>query len=392
MNSKMDEQIKSAGDRGFESTIENGRLPESSNREFASRVRLSSEDDPDDMPASSKMTASSQSSKRSKLTVDNYVEGVLSGNRTILARTITLVESNSKTQSILAQQVIKRLLPHSGKSIRIGITGIPGVGKSTFIETLGCYLCRKGHRLAVLAVDPSSSISKGSILGDKTRMEKLSKQPNCFIRPSPSGGALGGLTRKSRETILVCEAAGFDIILVETVGVGQSEVAVRSMVDFFLLLMLSGVGDELQGIKRGVIEFADALLINKADGDNKPGAEAAKAEYNRTLDFLQSATEGWTTRAYTCSSISAEGIPEIWSVIEEFQQKTTASGIFAKRRRRQLIAWVRAMVEQYLHNRFFKNESISKMLPGIEQAVEEGTMSAAAAVQELIRVFESVSK
>jgi LAO/AO transport system kinase len=320
--------------------------------------------------------------------VDEYVQGVLEGDRTILARAITLVESNSPAHLDLAQEVLKQLLPHAGKSIRIGITGVPGVGKSSFIEVLGCYLCEKGHRAAVLAIDPSSSLTKGSILGDKTRMTRLSCKKNAFIRPSPSGGALGGVTRKSRETIIICEAGGFDIILVETVGVGQSEVAVRSMVDFVLLLMLAGAGDELQGIKKGVIELADAILINKADGDNKVRSRVAQMEYTRALHYLTSVTEGWTTQVHTCSSLTGEGILEIWSVIEEFHEKTLDSGVFVSRRYSQLRDWLYTMIEEDLRTRFYTHPDVLQALPRIEQSVIKGTMPVTTAVKELLTAFD----
>lgn len=326
--------------------------------------------------------------RRRQLSIDDYVQGVLSGDRMILARAITLVESNAESHLDTAQEVLKHLLPHTGKSVRIGITGVPGVGKSTFIEALGVYLCRQGHKVAVLAVDPSSSVTRGSILGDKTRMERLAREPNAFIRPSPTGGTLGGVTRKSRETILVCEASGFDVILVETVGVGQSEITVRSMVDFFLLLMLAGAGDELQGIKKGVIEIADALLINKADGDNKIRAQTARAEYNRALHYLSPATEGWQTRAYTCSAVTGEGIDKIWSVIQDFCQKTRESGVFERRRHAQLLDWVYSMVEEYLRSSFFSHPVVMQMRPQIERAVIAGEMPATVAAQVLLGGYE----
>ena len=246
--------------------------------------------------------------KRKQLSIDDYVNGVLKFDRNILARAITLIESNNPAHHDIAQEVLKKLLPYSGKSLRIGITGVPGAGKSTLIEVLGMYLIKQGHKVAVLTVDPSSTVTKGSILGDKTRMENLSKEKNCFIRPSPSGGTLGGVTRKSRETITVCEAAGFDIILIETVGVGQSEVTVRSMVDFFLLVLIAGGGDELQGIKRGIMELTDAILINKADGDNEKKANIARSDYNNALHYLQPATKGWTAQAFTASALTGKGI------------------------------------------------------------------------------------
>lgn len=328
-------------------------------------------------------------SRRRELSVDDHVQGVLAKDRMVIARTITLIESNARAHIDKAQEVLRQLLPHTGQSIRVGITGVPGVGKSTFIESLGTMLCDQGHFVAVLAVDPSSSLTRGSILGDKTRMEKLARHPHAFIRPSPSGGTLGGVARKSRETILLCEAAGFDVILVETVGVGQSETTVRSMVDFFLLLMLAGAGDELQGIKKGIIELADALLINKADGDNKMRAMAARQEYSRALHYLTPATDGWTAKAYTCSSLTNEGISDIWQVIEKFHAQTTESGVLETRRRAQLREWVYAMVEEHLLNRFFEHPGVAKMVPDIEQSVIEGTMPATVAVHSLLQAFEN---
>jgi LAO/AO transport system ATPase len=327
--------------------------------------------------------------RRRLLTVEEYVAGVRSGDRSILARAITLIESNAPAHISLAQEVLRELLPYTGGSLRVGITGVPGVGKSTFIEALGTMLCDRGHRVAVLAVDPSSSISRGSILGDKTRMERLAHHPNAYIRPSPTGGSLGGVARKSRETLLICEAAGFDIVLVETVGVGQSEIAVRGMVDFFLLLMLAGAGDELQGIKKGIIELADALLITKADGDNRTRALAAQAEYSRALRYLTPATEGWRPRAYICSAQTGEGIAEIWREIERFRDETTASGVFAARRREQARDWVYTLIEDHLRTRFFGHPVVQERLPAIEKAVVEGTLPVTTAVQDLIRAFES---
>jgi len=327
--------------------------------------------------------------RRRLLTVEEYVAGVRSGDRSILARAITLIESNAPAHISLAQEVLRELLPYTGGALRVGITGVPGVGKSTFIEALGTMLCDRGHRVAVLAVDPSSSISRGSILGDKTRMERLARHPNAYIRPSPTGGSLGGVARKSRETLLVCEAAGFDIILVETVGVGQSEIAVRGMVDFFLLLMLAGAGDELQGIKKGIIELADALLITKADGDNRTRALAAQAEYTHALRYLTPATEGWRPRAYICSAQTGEGIAEIWGEIERFRDQTTASGVFAARRRTQARDWVYTLIEDHLRTRFFGHPVVQERLPAIEKAVVEGTLPVTTAVQDLIQAFES---
>lgn len=326
--------------------------------------------------------------KKKEKSTDEYITGILSGNRTILAQAITLVESNAKKHGDKAQEVINKILPNTGKSIRIGITGVPGAGKSTFIETFGTYLCEQGHRVAVLAVDPSSSITGGSILGDKTRMESLSRNKNAFIRPSPSGGTLGGVNRKTRETILLCEAAGFDVILVETIGVGQSEVVVRSMVDFFLLLVLTGAGDELQGMKKGVMELADALLINKADGDNKQKAAVARGEYNRILHYLQPATQGWSTKAFTASSLFHEGIEEMWKVILRFEELTRQSGVFQDRRNAQTKDWIYSMIKDYLETSFFSHPSVKTNLPILEDKVISGDINVTAAVKELINLYE----
>ncbi|OPX39602.1 MAG: ATPase/protein kinase [Desulfobacteraceae bacterium 4484_190.1] len=326
--------------------------------------------------------------KRPSLTVNDYVEGVLKADRAILGRTITLVESNSAAHMELAQKVLKKLLPYTGRSIRIGITGVPGVGKSTFIEAFGRYLLEKGYKPAVLAVDPSSSITGGSILGDKTRMESLSRDNRCFIRPSPSSGTLGGVARKSRETMLVCEAAGYDVLLIETVGVGQSEITVRSMVDFFILLMLAGAGDELQGIKKGIIELADAILITKADGNNKTLAKAARNEYANALHYLRPATEGWQTEVFTCSAVTGEGISKIWSLIDNFRTKTMESGAFESRRRRQALKWMHTMLSEQLRAIFFKNPSVVKALPEIEKEVLNDTITPTFAVNSLINIFE----
>jgi LAO/AO transport system kinase len=328
------------------------------------------------------------SPKRVRLTPEEYIDGVFSGERSVLSRAITLVESNAPTHFDLGQEVVRGVLPRTGNSIRVGITGVPGAGKSTFIEALGCLLCRKGHKVAVLAVDPSSSVSKGSILGDKTRMENLAKEPNAFIRPSPSGGTLGGLTRKSRETLLLCEAAGYDVILVETVGVGQSETTVRSMVDFFLLLVITGAGDELQGMKKGVMELADAILVNKADGGNLIKAEGTRVEYDRILHYLRPATEGWLTRAYACSALHGSGIAEIWDIVGRFMENVRGSGVFEERRRRQTLSWVYSMAEDHLKKRFYDCPSVAANRNGIEEKVLAGKLSATQAAQTLLRLFQ----
>lgn len=368
-------------------------VPEENDNKFACRVMRGVEGGHDGM--SEKQGAAKPASapayvRRKKMTVDDYVEGVVSGNRMVLSRAITLVESNAAAHFEMAQQVIQKLLPYTGKSKRVGITGVPGAGKSTFIEALGTQLCKDGHKVAVLAVDPSSTVTKGSILGDKTRMEQLARQPNAFIRPSPSGGTLGGLTRKSRETLLLCEAAGYDTILVETVGVGQSETTVRSMVDFFLLVVLTGAGDELQGMKKGVMELADAIVVNKADGDNKPRAEVTKAEYERILYFIRQATDHWTTHAYTCSAYTGEGIMPLWNdVVEKFMQQGWGNGVLAERRKQQTLSWVYSMVEEHLHNLFYRAPEIISCKSAIEDAVIAGKLSATMAVQKLIDTFSS---
>lgn len=342
----------------------------------------------DGLPGQSSGPAVVPAARRRRLSPADYVAGVLGGDRTTLARAITLVESNAPAHLEQAQEVLRELLPHTGSALRVGITGVPGVGKSTFIEALGMMLCERGHQVAVLAVDPSSSVTRGSILGDKTRMETLARHPNAYIRPSPTGGSLGGVARKSRETMLVCEAAGFDVILVETVGVGQSEIAVRAMVDFFLLLMLAGAGDELQGIKKGIMELADAVLITKADGENRTRAMAARADYNRALHYLAPATPGWRTRAAVCSALSGAGIGEIWDEIERFRTETTASGAFDERRRTQARDWVHTLVEDYLRVRFYAHPAVHARLPEIEQAVVAGSLPVTSAVQTLVRAFE----
>lgn len=321
---------------------------------------------------------------RARLTSDDYVKGVLGGDRTILARAITLVESNAGHHRELADHVLQEIMGHSGQAVRVGVSGVPGAGKSTFIEALGCELCNRGHKVAVLAVDPSSTRSGGSILGDKTRMEELARRPEAFIRPSPSGGNLGGVASKSRETMLLCEAAGFDTVLVETVGVGQSEVTVRSMVDFFLLLQIAGAGDELQGIKKGVLEIADAVVVNKADGDNLARAKMARAEYERVFQFLTPETEGWQPRALTCSALRAEGVTEVWQMIVEFIEATRKTGLFERRRSQQQSAWFESLLAEAARQLFYNRPDIATRLPILRQQVSEAKIPPVAAVRELL--------
>lgn len=325
---------------------------------------------------------------RKKMSVEEYVEGVKKGDRMILAKAITLIESNAPKDFDKAQRVLQALLPRTGHSLRIGITGVPGAGKSTFIEAFGQLLCQQGYKVAVLAVDPTSSITGGSILGDKTRMQKLSREPNCFIRPSPSGGTLGGVARKSRETMMLCEAAGCDVILVETVGVGQSETTVRSMVDFFMLVVLTGAGDDLQGIKKGIMELADAIVVNKADGDNLERAKVTQGEYERMVEFIRPATEGWKTHAYRCSALQKTGLLELWAVMREFEKVTKKSGAFENRRQCQIIAWVKTMIDEHLHNLFYEDPVIKGRLPEVRAAVLAGVVSPSQAVAELIKTFD----
>ena len=324
--------------------------------------------------------------------VHELKEGIIKGDRAKLAKGITLVESNASHHLDHAQELLQAILPHTGNSMRIGISGVPGAGKSTFIETFGTYLCDRGHKVAVLAVDPSSSVNGGSILGDKTRMEELARNPHAFIRPSPSEGTLGGVHRKTRETMLLCEAAGFDVILIETVGVGQSEAIVRSMVDFFMLLVLTGAGDELQGMKKGILELVDGIVVNKADGENIPLAIRTKSEYSRILHFLQPATKGWAGKAYTCSAITGKGIPELWDVMNEFSDLTKESGVFQERRRMQSKEWLYSLMDHQLKTMFYKNETVKSLLPMLENQVMSGNKTVTAAVKQAFQSFAETFK
>ena len=318
-----------------------------------------------------------------------YVQGVLKCDRRVVAKTITLIESSLAAHRDLARTIIDLLLPYTGKAIRLGITGVPGVGKSTFIESLGTMLVKKGHRVAVLAVDPSSKRSGGSVLADKTRMEKLSVEGNAFIRPSPSGGTLGGVARKTRETMIVCEAAGFDVMIVETVGVGQSETTVASMVDFFLLLMISGAGDELQGIKKGILELADAVAVNKADGDNVERAEMARKQYETALHFLAPASPNWTPPVLTCSAKEMTGIDILWEFVLAHHKKLTLTGELQTHRKKQAVDWMWSLVKEGLKERFFQNPEVNKMLPEILKEVERGETASTLAAARLLFLLDN---
>ncbi len=313
-----------------------------------------------------------------------YVEGVLEGNRRIIAKTITLVESSLPEHRRFAGTVMEGILPHTGGSVRLGITGVPGVGKSTFVESLGLSLAEKGHHVAVLAVDPSSRRSGGSILGDKTRMEKLACHDNTFIRPSPSGETLGGVAAKTRETLLVCEAAGYDVVMVETVGVGQSETSVATMVDFFLALMITGAGDELQGIKKGVLEVADAIAINKADGDNIDRAEKARLEFEIAMHLVTPESPTWRPPVLACSSVLEGGTDNIWLTILNHREKMKATGEFDQRRRKQALEWMWTLVDEGLKARFWENDRIAETIPDISAKVERDKISPSAAAEALL--------
>ncbi len=320
-----------------------------------------------------------------------YVEGVLRADRRVLARAITLIESSNHAHHELAGKVLEGLLPYTGKSVRLGITGVPGVGKSTFIESLGMFLVDNDKKVAVLAVDPSSSRSGGSIMADKTRMEKLSTRRDAFIRPSPSGATLGGVSRKTRETMLICEAAGFDVVIVETVGVGQNEITVSSMVDFFLVLMLAGAGDELQGIKRGVLELADALAINKADGDNLDRAMRAKRTYETAMHMLSPASPNWSPPVLVCSSLEDTGISEIWKAVMIHRDRLTESGEIAAMRKEQAVHWMKALVEDGIRDKFLKNEVVKKELSRLFVTVGEGKVTPTAAAEELLLLLDKIA-
>ena len=331
-----------------------------------------------------------RASRKNKFEEEDLLQQLLNGNKTALGRAITLVESNQFSHRKKAQQLLEGALPYSQKSIRIGITGVPGVGKSTFIESFGSFLIQQGKKVAVLAVDPSSSVSHGSILGDKTRMENLVKEENAFIRPSASGSSLGGVAKKTRESIILCEAAGFDVVLIETVGVGQSETTVHSMTDFLLLLKLAGAGDELQGIKRGIIEMADAIVINKADGDNIKAAREAKLEFNRALQLYPSKESGWKPKVALNSALKQKGIDSVWELIKEFEKLGKENGFFLKNRKEQNKFWLLQTINEHLKNRFYQNPVMKNELEIQLKAIENNKITAFAAADLLIEKFENL--
>lgn len=326
---------------------------------------------------------------RNRLSVEAYVEGVLLGNRMILSRAITLIESQLSSDKDLAQKVLEQLLPHTGQSMRIGITGVPGVGKSTFIEAFGKQLTAQGKKLAVLAIDPTSQRSKGSIMGDKTRMEELSHDPLAYIRPSPSSGTLGGVANKTRETILLCEAAGFNVIFVETVGVGQSETVVKGMVDFFLLLVLAGAGDELQGIKKGIMEMADAVVITKADGTNQSATQQAVIEYQNAFHLFPATDNGWFPQVKTCSAIEKRGLHEIWNMILEYDKLVKANGFYLQNRQYQNLEWMHSLIRYALEEQFYQHYIIKEKMAEIETNVQNGKWLPIRAATYLLNIFKN---
>ena len=327
--------------------------------------------------------------RKKRLSAEAYIDGVLKGDKILLSKAITLIESSLPQDNELAEEVLTAIIPHTGNSIRIGITGVPGVGKSTFIESFGKQVTSNNKKLAVLTIDPSSQRSKGAILGDKTSMETLSIDPLAYIRPSASGSALGGVAQKTRETMLLCEAAGFEIIFIETVGVGQSETSVYGMVDFFLLLMLAGAGDELQGIKKGIMEMADSIVITKADGDNNKRAERAKIEYQNALHLFPTNKSGWYPKVLTCSAVHEEGINEIWDLIIDHNRQLKERGFFDKKRQAQNISWMHNIIKDTLSNRFFNNKKIQELIKEQEEDVAMGKTPTIKAAKSLLAEYDS---
>ncbi len=325
--------------------------------------------------------------RRPELSLDDYEDGVRRRDRAVMGRAITLIESNNPRHTELAQQLLTRLMPNTGHAIRVGITGVPGVGKSTFIEAFGRNLTAAGRHVAVLAVDPSSGITGGSILGDKTRMPRLAADPNAFIRPSPSAGTLGGVAAKTRETMLLCEAAGFDVVLVETVGVGQSEAVVSEMTDFFLVLMLPGAGDELQGIKRGLLEFADMIAVNKADGENADRADRAAQEYTAAMHFMRPREGGWKPPVLTCSALSNTGLDAIWDTIVEHQEQASASGRLIARRQDQVLRWMWSMIDDHLRTALREHAAVRAALSDVEENVRSGRTPPTVAARRILGAF-----
>lgn len=325
--------------------------------------------------------------RKRKLSTDEFVEGILKGDTNILAQAITLIESNNPESYAQAQEIIERCLPHAGRSIRIGITGVPGAGKSTFIEAIGNMVTSIHHRLAVLAIDPSSERSGGSILGDKTRMESICNNPDVFIRPSPSAGSLGGVARKTRETVVLCEAAGFDVVFIETVGVGQSETAVHSMVDMFMLLQIAGAGDELQGIKRGIMEMADMMVITKAEGDNLNRALLAKAQFQNALHLFPTPASDWSPKVYACSSVAKTGLEEIWKGVEEYIEHIKGNDYFRTHRNEQNKYWMYESINQALKSSFYLDPKIEHSITQVEQDVLDAKLSSFIAAKRLLDLY-----
>ena len=328
--------------------------------------------------------------RKRRLSVEEYVNGVLSGDKIILSKTITLVESTLESDHLIAEQVIERILPHTGGSVRIGITGVPGVGKSTFIESFGKLVTSFDKKLAVLAIDPSSQRSKGSILGDKTRMSNLAIDPMAYIRPSSSGSSLGGVGTKTRETMLLCEAAGFEVIFIETVGVGQSETTVKGMVDFFLLLMLAGAGDELQGIKKGIMEMADAIAITKADGDNKTKCERAQREYKNALHLFPPSESGWYPTVLTCSAVENDGLNAVWEEIEKYSAEMKEKGFFYTNRQFQNVEWMHDIILYSLKNKFYSNRIIARSINSLEKEIKNKKTPAMSAARKLLKEYQQI--